>query len=338
MSRGRPRAALVAVAAAVAVAVAGATVVVGCGSGGGAANDEITVPRVSDLTVDPAAVLSDIDSDRADVATAESIRGRLEQDLLWHGISIVQVMRSAAQDDPEAAAWTDQLNQNTLDLTATIGLVFGPDAARGFNQQWSQHAQLLVDYAAAIGDNDQAAAGEALASLRQYARDAGSFFATVSEERLRAAKITELLDTHVDHMTQMINALVNGSAVDAIDRAIADGGHLAAIGHVVAMAIAHQQPIAFPGSTETPAAAAATVITTQAAAFLVSVVMAGEPTDAMVVAASDALAATVGMSTVSYLGLDVVPIEGGPPRVAAAARLALDRAATESAPPPAPVG
>ena len=65
--------------------------------------------------------------------------------------------------------WIDQLVQNTEDLTLAVGLIYGPVGARAFYQQWAQHTQFLVDYAVAVGQDNDPAADEARAHLADYA-------------------------------------------------------------------------------------------------------------------------------------------------------------------------
>ncbi|MEO6122526.1 MAG: hypothetical protein ABIR32_02375 [Ilumatobacteraceae bacterium] len=317
---------------ALALALVGTLLAAGCRNDAKSDGASVAIPNVYDFSVDPAAVVADISPDRADVASAEAVRGQLEQGLLWHGISLVQVMRGAEAADPEVNAWTDQLTQNTLDLTAAIGLVAGPEAARAFHQQWSQHTQFLVDYSVAIGDDDQVTATAAVTALRQYSRDSGSFFATITNGGLNASQITELLDTHITNMIEMVDAAHQGQTYAAISGAMDDGAHLASIGHILSTAIVEQQPTAFPGSTETVAAALCTIVTTKSAAYLVGRVMSDNPNDPQVIDADQQLANAVGTPTEVYLGLDIVPIDGGAASVAAATRLAFDRASSTSSP------
>ena len=99
--------------------------------------------------------------------------------------------------DPSLDAWIEELVANTDDITAAVGLVYGPVGARAFNQQWAQHTQFLVDYAVAISRGDDAAATLAREQLQIYAEDSGSFFATATTGGLPADAVRELLDTHV---------------------------------------------------------------------------------------------------------------------------------------------
>ena len=308
-----------------------------CGDDGGSASDStgaVQVPHVYDFRLDAAAAVTPVDTTRTGVVPAPVLRGLLEQALMWHGISLTQVMRAAASDDPDIGAWVDQLTQNTLDITSAIGLVYGPDAARAFNQQWAQHTQFLVDYAVAIGDGDDDAADEAATELQQYATDAGTYFATVTAGALHAEALTELLNTHVEHMLAMVSSSHAGDLAAAVDVAVTDESHLASIGHVLSTAIVEQQPAAFPGSTETPEAAFCTIVTTKSAAYIVSSVMTGDPADPQVLDAAASLTESVGSTAAVFLGLDGAPLTGGAASVAAAARRALDQSAVAVPTPP----
>ncbi len=303
------------------------------GNDDAASNEAFVVPHLYDLALDPAAAISEISGERGVVVPAEQLRALLEQGLLWHGITLVQVMRSARVNDSEVSAWIDQLSQNTLDLTSAIGLVYGPAGARAFNQQWAQHTQFLVDYAVAIGVDDDKAAAQAVIALTNYSEDSGSYFETATGGVLPADAVRELLATHIQHMTEMLVADAAGNLASAVDLAITDSAHLASIGNTLSVAIAGQQPVAFPGSTDTPAAAFCTIVTTGTSAFLISRLMTNDPASRQSVETSAALSGAVGGDAEVYLGLDQQPLVGGAASVAAAARLALDTAASKSAAP-----
>jgi hypothetical protein len=330
MRRSRHRSVLV--AALVTVSLTGAACTGGSGSGSG--DSTFDVPDVYDLKLDPAAAIEPVDATRVDVVPAIELRGLLEQELLWHGIALTQVVRAAATDDPEITAWTQQLSQNTFDLTAAVGLVYGPDAARAFNQQWAQHTQFLVDYAVARGHGDDRSATRALAALRQYSADAGSLFETATDGALHASEVAELLDTHVQHVVGIIDDELARDVSATVGLAIVDGGHLASIGHVLSAAMSAQQPTAFPGTTETSEAAFCTIVTTRSAGYIVALVVTGDSSSREVIDAATALSDTVVIDAADYLGLGVEPLHGGEASVAAAMRRALDQAASTSAPVP----
>ena len=296
-----------------------------------------SVPHVYDLNVDPAKGIAEVDPNRGQVVTAEQLRNLLDQQLAWHGLTLVEVMRAARADRAEVQVWIDQLTQNTADLTATVGLAYGPVAARAFNQQWAQHTQFLVDYAVAIGQKNKSAAEQARSALVDYAHDSGSFFSTATGGILPAGAVQDLLNTHVAHMLTMIEADQAGNVAGTVDAAVTDSAYLSTIAKGLSTAIAQQNPTWFPGATDTPLAALCSLVTSGTGSYLDSLIITGDPASSLVLNADQALVSTTGATTAAIIGLS--PNFGGADSTARAeaAKAALATAnAYALAHPPAP--
>ena len=275
------------------------------------------VPNVFDLTVDAAAGIAPVDPARGQVVTAEALRNLVDQELAWHGVTLVEVMRAARVDRGDVQIWIDQLTQNTTDLTATIGLAYGPVAARAFNQQWAQHTQFLLDYAVAVGQDDNDAAREAAKSLADYAHDSGSFFSTATGGGLPAAAVEDLLSTHVGHMISMIEADQAGDQLTTVSAAVTDSAYLSTIANGLSTAIATQNPTWFPGTTDTPLAALCSIVTSGTSGYLTSLLITGDAGSSAVLNADQLLVTATGASTAAVIGLD--PGFGGADSTARAA-------------------
>jgi hypothetical protein len=251
------------------------------------------VPRIYDLSADPAALIADVDSDRGTVVPASELRLLLDGLMEWHGISLVQVMRSAQRNDDGVDVWLGELDRNTMELTNAVGLVYGPVGARAFNQQWAQHMQFLIDYASAVGRGDGDAADVARAQLRDYTRDNGSFFATATDGRLPSDAVTELLNTHVGHMIDQLDAFATGDTTQSSSLSIRDHEYLYGIAGALAGALADQQPQAFPGQTASEATEFCSLITRSVSAYGIASV---EPSPLVRAPASDSVAAATRTS------------------------------------------
>ena len=78
--------------------VVGLAALVGCGGDDTSASVEI--PNVFELAHDPTSAIPDVDPDApVEVMPADLLRSRLEKELTWHGITLVQVMRAAHDGD-----------------------------------------------------------------------------------------------------------------------------------------------------------------------------------------------------------------------------------------------
>ena len=272
---------------------------VACSSG---QREAVAIPAVFDLQHDPTAGIAPVDPTRTNVLPADALRGALEDALTWHGITLVQVMRSARSGSPDLQTWIDALAKNTDDITAAVGLVYGPVGAKAFNQQWAQHTQFLLDYAEAIGHGDHGAAETALAKLRAYAKDNGSLFQTATGGILGADAVQGLLNTHIDHMIAMITADDDSDVAGARDAAVMDNGYLQTIGGALAGAIAQQQSGAFPGSTDTPTAAYCTIVRRDTGGLVLTHLLTADATDAAIGTATAALTTTLGADITATIG------------------------------------
>ncbi len=285
----------------------------------------LAVPEVFNLNVDPAAGIAQVDPTRSNLLPADKLRGVLEKALTWHGITLVEVMRAARRDDASAQVWIAELVKNTADLTADIGLVYGPDAARAFNQQWAQHTQFLVDYAVAVGHHDTHAAAKAKADLQDYATDSGSFFETATDGGLPASLVQQLLSTHIQHMYSMLDADQAGDLDGSVGFATTDGAYLATIANGLSTAIAAQRPTVFTGSTSTPTSEFCTIVTTKTAGYLEGLLMTGNAGDPAVRTADSALALATSTQSSTVVGFATLP-PGGPALLAQTTRTGLDHA------------
>jgi hypothetical protein len=307
------------------LAVALLATLAGCG-----ADDENTarfaVPDVYNLNVDPAKDVAEIDPARGAVLTAEQLRNLLDQQLAWHGITLIEVMRAARTDRDDVQVWIDQLTENTATITATIGVAYGPVAARAFNQQWAQHTQFLVNYAVAVGQDDKKAAAEARDALADYAHDSGSFFATATAGGLPATTVQDLLNTHIGHMLSMIDADQAGDTPGAVSSAVADSTYLSTIANGLSTAIAAQNPVVFPGSTDTPLAALCSLVTSGTSGYLSSLIITGDPASSAVLNADQLIVNATGATTDAVIGLDPGFISGDSTSRAKAAKAALEMA------------
>lgn len=312
----------------VVVPLAGALLVglAACGTDTPAA---VAIPNVFDLSYDPTSAIPAVDPQRENVMSADRLRNQLEKEFTWHGITLTQVMRRAHAGDSSVQAWIEELTGSTDDITAVLGLVYGREAASAFNQQWSQHTQFLVDYAVAIAAGDADGADTAREQLSIYAIDSGSFFAEVTDNGLPADAVAGLLDTHVMHMIDMIEAVDRGDVPDALDVAIEDNEYLATIAQGLATAMVATQGRAFPGTIETPEALYCSIITTETGNYLLRELFI--PSDATASAA--VFQQATGVSLGEVIGV-IDQLQATDASLAAqTADLALDRAFDHARPP-----
>lgn len=217
-------------------------------------------PMIVDHGRDAGAGVAEVTPDRGAVVKAGDLRLLLEELLAVHGTLTSQMMRLATVDDDALGAWIDALAANTGELSAAIGLVYGPAGARAFDQLWSFHTQFFLDYADALRRDDDEGAQLALDGLDDYRDDFASFLSLATGAIAPEAAVVELLDTHIGHMTGQLDAYRRGDLASSL--AIEREGHeyLTTIGTTLATAIAAQDPVAFPGDPSDSDAAYCSIV------------------------------------------------------------------------------
>lgn len=137
--------------------------------------------------------------------------------------------------DAAAAA----LDGNSQDLAKMIGSVYGAEAGEAFLGLWRAHIGMFVDYTQGKAGDDQAKVDKAEDDLEGYSRDFAVFLNGAIPE-LPTETLEELLNHHVKHTTDAIDAVVGGDA-GAFSVLRKAGRHMADIADPLASAIAAQQ-------------------------------------------------------------------------------------------------
>jgi len=79
-------------------------------------------------------------------------------------------------NDEATAASVEALDDNTNELAATIGSVYGEDAEEAFDKIWSAHIGFFANYATSLRTNDSDLRKEAESDLRNYQTEISNFF------------------------------------------------------------------------------------------------------------------------------------------------------------------
>ncbi|MBD8504979.1 copper amine oxidase [Hoyosella sp. G463] len=147
--------------------------------------------------------------------TAEELRIILERQLGQHAMLAVEAMRAGVAGQPQFDAAAASLGQNTEDLTESIRLVYGDEAAGQFNELWSNHIGFFVDFTVGLAEDDQQAQDEAIQRLDQYRADFGGFLDGATDGELPANAVADLLQMHVDQLVEQVRAYAAGDYTTA---------------------------------------------------------------------------------------------------------------------------
>jgi uncharacterized protein YaaR (DUF327 family) len=186
------------------------------------------------------------------VTNAANLRSDLNFLLSEHFALAQQAMQNGIQGAPEFDANVKVLSENTDELSAAIGSVYGEEAAAKFKEMWSNHISYFVDYVKATGANDEAAKEEALNELNQYRQDFSAFISTATENRVEAEALAAGLQTHVDQLVGTFNSYVEGDYAAAWDTAREGYGHMFTPAKLFSSAFVNQYPEKFEGMPDMP--------------------------------------------------------------------------------------
>lgn len=208
-----------------------------CGSSSHASSSPITVFNVA---ADPSQNLPATDAKHHVTLTTATLRLTFDALLSKHVVLVAALVHRVVAGDASADGPVAALTANTAALTAAIEQVYGPDAARAFEQLWAQHTQFFLDYAQAAHRHDSAARKTAEGELGDYQNDFANFLSTATAGGASLAAVTALLHGHVHDVTSYIDADAAGHQIDA-RRILAVGvAHMHVIAQAVSRAIEAQ--------------------------------------------------------------------------------------------------
>ena len=111
---------------------------------------------------------------------------------------------------PDFEAVANGLDANSVELSKTIGSVYGEAAANEFLKQWRDHIRMFVDYTTATAKDDKAGQEKAVAELGGYVKNFGSFLA--GAVGLPDAAVQDALNMHVGQLKGAVDAFAAASA------------------------------------------------------------------------------------------------------------------------------
>lgn len=200
---------------------------------------------------------SDMDSEMSGEITSDTgaaeLRAGLSTLLSEHvylaGYATDAALGERAEEYDAAVA---ALDQNSIDLAAAIGSVYGEEAEGSFLEGWRTHIGFFVDYTNGVATGDEAAQQEAADNLAQYGQDFGAFLESANPNLTQDA-IAMDLETHVSTLVAAVNAQAAGDP-EAFSLLRAAANHMPMTGTVLADAISQQNPDMFDGSATSGAA------------------------------------------------------------------------------------
>ncbi|MCT4779901.1 MULTISPECIES: hypothetical protein [Exiguobacterium] len=179
---------------------------------------------------------------------AADLRAGLNRNFSEHAALAILTMQKGIDGAKDFDAAAGALGENTDDLTASIGSVYGSEAAQEFKKIWSSHIGYFVDYVKATGAKDEEARDMAVQELDEYRVEQAAFLDAATEGRMKSKDLEEGLKVHVDQLLLAFNSY-NEKDYDKTYPAIREAyGHMYGVGEGTATAIVDQFPDKFKGS------------------------------------------------------------------------------------------
>lgn len=107
---------------------------------------------------------------------AADLRVLLNKQLQGHVGLGLQTLYAVIDGENYISEANSELDDNTNDLAASIGSVFGENAENAFDEIWTDHIGFFANYATGLRENDQDMMLEAREDLAQYQQDIAAFF------------------------------------------------------------------------------------------------------------------------------------------------------------------
>lgn len=110
---------------------------------------------------------------------AADLRVQLNALLREHVNLGLLALYNVIDNDDATTASVEALDNNTNELAAVIGSVYGNDAQAAFDKIWTTHIGFFASYATGLRTNDKAMRDEAEANLKGYQSDIANLFKSV---------------------------------------------------------------------------------------------------------------------------------------------------------------
>jgi hypothetical protein len=172
-----------------------------------------------------------------------SVRLSLEEFLGHHSVLAIRMMRALVGGSPDLAQTIkDSLSTNTADLVGVVKSTHGLKAAKKFRSLWTKHNVALIRYAEALAAGDNAAEKDAEEQLDKYRQDFGSFVASATDNKIKAASAAGALKTHISQLMRQAEEYEAGNYAQAYRLERAAFAHMFPTGKALAGGLLAHSP------------------------------------------------------------------------------------------------
>jgi hypothetical protein len=147
---------------------------------------------------------------------AANLRVSLNKLLQEHATLSLDVLRSIYNESDDVSASNEELDENTVELAATIGSVYGDDAEEQFREIWREHIVFFANHTVGLRDDDDDMVDEALEDLEGYREEIADFFSSAIPSVERETVIAGAGE-HADLLTSSMEAYDDEDYMEAYE-------------------------------------------------------------------------------------------------------------------------
>jgi hypothetical protein len=178
------------------------------------------------------------------------LRSELSRLLGEHVVLVLAAVRAGVTNGPDFPASAQSVNDNTRELTAAVGSMFGAPAASRFESLWADHIDQLFAYTTGLVTHDAKRREDAVTRLGTFEAQFAAFLNGATAGRLPSATLAKALLAHDQMLLAQADALSAKQYQQANDGTYATYRHMADLAGQLAEAfgatVASRLPVGGP--------------------------------------------------------------------------------------------
>tara|TARA_B100000378_G_C18046038_1_gene412041 strand:- start:1276 stop:2061 length:786 start_codon:yes stop_codon:yes gene_type:complete len=208
------------------------------------------INQLSLLIVTLADVIEDLEdgdmmtpAEQADSEAAD-LRVSLNKTLQEHVDLALPALRNAYDDADDYDASLDALDENSVELAAVIGSVYGDDAEDDFLELWRDHIGFFADYTVGLATDDEDMQEEARDDLEDYHTSVATFLSDANPNIDEDDVMNGAME-HGNLLLESMDAYDNEDYDEAYELQREAGDQVQGLADIIALGVLMQYPSQF---------------------------------------------------------------------------------------------
>jgi hypothetical protein len=163
--------------------------------------------RSDNVSVQPGDPTDVLNLDQINRSKAADFRVHLNSLNKQNVTLITTSMRSAIDTKPDLFAAKSALDKNTVEISESIGNIYGNDARERYLELWRNHTNELLNYSLAVKKGDNNLIKQASENLNNFIENYSTFMSSLNQE-LKKEDVKSLTLKYIDDMKAVVEAYV----------------------------------------------------------------------------------------------------------------------------------